>query len=182
MKEEEKIKQETLEINLTTEIRGLVVGYPSFITFKNKEDSLSLLEDTILAYKLLCFCGFKSKKEEAKKKLKEKKEKLENIGIKEVINSYNRYVSSTMSFRKGRMKREIDNFISNNMNFLIENVQFWLFALPFKRKKDFHLDTAHGLPANAAEGFEQGEIEKGEHVKNLEGPWKLDEEGEVIPV
>lgn len=177
---EEENKQ--IETNLTTEIRGLVVGYPYFITFKNKEDSLSLLEDTILAYKLLCFCGVKSKKEEVRKKLKEEKEKLEKIGIKEAMDSYNKYISSSMNFGMGRLRRKIDIFVSNNMNFLIETVQWWLFALPFKRKKDMHLDTAHGLPANVAEDFEQQEIEKGEQVKNLEGPWKLDEEGEVIPV
>jgi hypothetical protein len=139
-----------------------------------------LIKDVVLIYKLICFCEIKSKKSDIKRKLRQMKVKLEKKHALDAIEYYNDFISRGMNFGMSRVKRKLDVFVNNNINFLMKSIQFWIYAIPFKTKKDMHLDVAHGLPAATAEEFEQKEIEKGEGVSDLEGPFKIDDEGEVI--
>lgn len=180
-KKEAPVYMESEEAAVTRELRGLVVGYPNYILFESKEDTLSLIKDSILIYKLLIFCEVKSKKQEIKDKIREKRKLFEDKGILQLIEYYNDYISRGMKFGSSRVKRRMDLFVNANISYIMENIQFWMFILPFKQKKDMHLDTAHGLPAQTAEDFEKEEIEKGEKIVDLNGPFKLDEDGEVIP-
>lgn len=170
------------EIVMTQELRGLLTGYPGFIIFENKEDSFSLIKDMVLIYKLICYCEVKSKKENVKKELEKMRKDLEKKQVLNAIEYYNDYISRGMNFGMSRVKRQLDMFVNVHINFLMKTVQYWIFVLPFKSKKDMHLDNAHGLPAATAEDFEREQIERGETVTDLEGPFKIDDEGEVIQV
>jgi hypothetical protein len=167
---------------MTKQIRGLLQNYPGYISFENKEDTMSLIKDVILIYKLLYFCENKSTQKEVKIKLKEMRENLDKRKVPSLIEYYNEYISRGMNFGMSRVRRRLDVFVNNNINFLMETIQYWLFVLPLKGKKDMHLDTAHGLPAMGAEDFEREQIERGEKVTETGGTFKVDEEGEVIPV
>lgn len=175
-------KVELEEPIITKELRGLITSYPNIISFENKEDTFSLLKDIVLIYKLMSFCEIKSKKEGVKKEIKKIKKEFEKRGFLEMIEFYNNFISKDMHFGTSRVRRKLDVFVNGNMTFLLDTIQFWMYVLPFKSKKDMHMDTAHGLPAATAEDFERNEIEKGEKVSNLDGPFRLDDEGEVIPV
>jgi len=175
-------KTEVDELSMTKELRGLLTGYPAFINFENKEDTFSLIKDIVLIYKLLCFCEIKSKKQPIIEKLSAMKKELEDKGVVVAIEYYNDFISRGMNFGMSRVRRRLDVFVNVNMNFLVKTIQFWLFSLPFKTRKDMHLDSAHGLPASTAEEFEKEQIEKGEKVTDLEGPFKIDDEGEVIQI
>lgn len=170
------------EDKLLSDMRGLLSNYPYEIPIRNKEDTFSLVSDIILIYKLLIFCAEKSKKEEIQKQLKDEIAKLNDINIHELILQQNRLISSPNAFGESAIKRNINNIIENNLIFIINKIQFFLLALPFKKKRDMHPDTAHGLPAREAEEYERTEIERGEQIKDpLTQKWSVGEEGEVVP-
>jgi hypothetical protein len=108
------------------------------------------------------------------------RENLDKRKVPALIEYYNEYISRGMNFGMSRVRRRLDLFVNSNMDFLIQLIQYWLFSMPYKSKKDMHLDTAHGLPAYGAEEFERSEIERGEKVTDLNGPFKIDDEGQVM--
>jgi len=179
-----KIIPQAEETSMTKQLRGLLQGYPGYFNFENKEDTFSLIKDIILIYKLLYFCETKSKQEDVRIKLQAMRKELDNKGVPHLIEYYNEFISRNKSFGMSRVRRRLDVFVNDNINFLMETIQYWLFVMPFRSKKDTHFDTAHGLPAASGDDMVQSEIEKGEKYGdlNLDTGFKIDDEGEVIPV
>ena len=176
-----KESKPTKEHDLLVEMRGLLTNYPKEIEVKSGRDTLSVLENLDITYEILKYCVQKTIKDDIRKQLKEEiKIFEEKIKILEIITLYRVYISSSVRFGIQKAKDKLDCLINENLKLIIEKLQYFLLAIPTKKRRDMHLQTSHGLPASLATEYEQAEIEVGEKIQ--EGQAFKVEEGEVIPI
>jgi hypothetical protein len=166
--------------DLVGEMRGLLTNYPLYIKFSEGRDFVSIIENLTLIKDLLNYCRYKTTKDSILKLIDNELVELDKLNVDKLKYLYSEYVSSSLEYGKDDIVDKMKYMIEDNIGEVSKKVQLFLLAIPTRGKRNMHMRSAHGLPANGAEEYESSETEGGAKITS-DQLFKVSQEGEVIP-